>query len=153
MSILALIGWILLSFAAAAVGGAAAGPGAWYASINKPSWNPPSWVFGPVWTVLYLLMGVSAWLVWSRRGQVPVGMALTLFVIQLGLNALWSWLFFGWQMPGAALVEILALWVMILLTLLAFWQIRPLAGKLLLPYLAWVSFASFLNYTLWRLNR
>lgn len=153
MSISGLIGWILVSFAAAAVGGIAARPGAWYASINKPSWNPPDWVFAPVWTVLFILMGVAAWLVWSRRGEVPVGLALTLFGVQLLLNTLWSWLFFGWHLPGAAFAEVLVFWVMILLTLLAFWQIRPLAGALLLPYLVWVGFASFLNYTLWRLNR
>jgi benzodiazapine receptor len=153
MSIAGLIGWILLSFVAAAVGGYAARPGAWYASINKPSWNPPNWVFGPVWSILFILMGVSAWLVWSRRGQAPVGTALTLFVLQLVLNSLWSWFFFGWHMPGAAFAEVLVFWVVILLTLLAFWQVRPLAGALLLPYLAWVGFASYLNFTIWRLNR
>ncbi len=153
MSLPGLIGWILICFVAAAIGGAAARPGAWYAAIRKPRWNPPARVFGPVWTVLFVMMGIAAWLVWSRRGEVPVGAALALFGVQLGLNALWSWLFFGWHLLGAALAEVLLLWVMILLTTLAFWPVRPLAGALLLPYLAWVGFAAYLNYTLWRLNR
>ncbi len=152
MSIPALIGWILLSFSAAAVGGYAARPGAWYASINKPSWNPPNWVFGPVWSILFIMMGVAAWLVWSRRGEASVRTALTLFIVQLVFNALWSWLFFGWHMLGAAVAEVLVFWVVILLTALAFWRVVPLAGLLLVPYLIWVGFASFLTYTIWRLN-
>lgn len=149
---LALVGWIVLSFAAAALGGLA-GPGAWYRGINKPSWNPPDWVFGPVWTVLYTIMGVSAWLVWQRRNEAPVRVALTLFILQLLCNALWSWLFFGWHQMGFALLELIVLWCLILATLLAFWRVSPLAGGLLIPYLLWVSFAGFLNYTLWRLNQ
>jgi tryptophan-rich sensory protein len=152
MSWLALVGWILVSFAAAAIGGVA-GPGAWYAGIVKPSWNPPNWVFGPVWTVLYAMMGVAAWLVWLRRPQVPVGPALALFGVQLLLNAFWSWLFFGWHRMGWALLEMGLLWLAILATLIAFRRVAPAAGYLLVPYLAWVSFAWFLNYTLWRLNR
>lgn len=149
---LALAGWILLSFLAATVGGLAA-PGAWYERVNKPSWNPPNAVFAPVWTVLFLMMGVAAWLVWQRRGQPGVTLALTLFVGQLCLNVLWSWLFFHWHRMDLAFYELLVFWVVILATLLAFWQVRPLAGWLFVPYLLWVTFAGYLNLTLWRLNR
>ncbi len=149
---LALAGWILLSFLAATIGGLAA-PGPWYERVNKPSWNPPNAVFAPVWTVLFLMMGVAAWLVWQRRGQPGVTLALTLFVGQLCLNVLWSWLFFHWHRMDLAFYELLLFWALILATLLAFWQVRPLAGWLFVPYLLWVSFAGFLNLTLWRLNR
>jgi tryptophan-rich sensory protein len=149
---LALAGWIVLSFLVAGVAGAAR-PGAWYRGIRKPSWNPPDWLFAPVWSVMYTLMGVAAWLVWKERGATSVQLALTMFIVQLLLNALWSWIFFGWHRMGAALVEVLVLWSAVLATLLTFWQVTPLAGKLLVPYLLWVSFASFLNFTLWRLNR
>ncbi len=149
---LALAGWILLSFLAATIGGLAA-PGPWYERVNKPSWNPPNAVFAPVWTVLFLMMGVAAWLVWQRRGQPGVTLALTLFVGQLCLNVLWSWLFFHWHRMDLAFYELLVFWVVILATLLAFWQVRPLAGWLFVPYLLWVTFAGYLNLTLWRLNR
>jgi benzodiazapine receptor len=152
MPLLALAGWMLVAFLAALIGGLA-GPGAWYAGLAKPAWNPPDWVFGPVWTVLYAAMGVAAWLVWLRRGAAPVQGALLLFGVQLGLNALWSWLFFGWHRPGLAFMELVLLWFAILATTLAFWRIRPLAGWLFVPYLLWVSFAGLLNVTLWRLNR
>jgi benzodiazapine receptor len=116
--------------------------------------NPPAWVFGPVWTVLYLMMGVAAWLVW-RRGLdadgVRVGMAV--FLIQLVLNGLWSILFFGMQQPGWALIEIIALWAAIGATIRLFWRVTPTAGALLLPYWAWVTFATVLNAALWWLNR
>lgn len=149
---LALAGWILLSFLAATIGGLAA-PGAWYERVNKPSWNPPNAVFAPVWTVLFIMMGVAAWLVWQRRGQPGVTLALTLFVGQLCLNVLWSWLFFHWHRMDLAFYELLVFWVVILATLLAFWRVRPLAGWLFVPYLLWVTFAGYLNLTLWRLNR
>lgn len=149
---LSLVGWILVAYAAAVLGGLA-GPDAWYATINKPSWNPPNRVFGPVWTILFTMMGVAAWLVWSRRAETGVTLALGLFAGQLLLNALWSWLFFHWHRPDWAFAELLLLWLAILATLLAFWRVRPLAGALLVPYLLWVSFAGYLNLTLWRLNR
>ena len=149
---LALAGWIVLSFCVAGVAGAAR-PGAWYRGINKPSWNPPDWVFAPVWSLLYTLMGIAAWLVWQQRAKTAVQLALGLFVVQLLCNALWSWLFFGWHRMGVAMLELMVLWCLILATIVAFWQVRPLAGGLLIPYLTWVSFAGFLNYTLWRLNR
>ena len=125
----------------------------WYPTLIKPSFNPPAWIFGPVWTVLYILMGVAAFLVW-RQGLEADGVkrALALFLVQLGLNGLWSILFFGLQRPGWALVEIVVLWVAIVVTLRAFWRVSPAAGWLLVPYLAWVSFATVLNGSLWMLN-
>jgi translocator protein len=142
-------------FAAAAVGAlftTSEVPG-WYADLDKPPWTPPSWVFGPVWSFLYLLMGVSAWLVWRRTGSRPVRVPLVLFGIQLVLNMAWSGLFFGLRSPGAALIEIVFLWWAILATTIAFWRCSALAGSLMLPYLAWVSFAAALNLAIWNLNR
>lgn len=146
--LLGLAGWVVLSFGAAVVG-AGFTPGTWYAALVKPPWNPPNWIFGPVWTMLYLLMGAAAWLVWRAHGP---AWALGLFVAQLLLNAAWSWLFFGRHRPDLALLEITALWLAIAATLVAFWRVRPLAGALLVPYLAWVSFALLLNAELWRRN-
>jgi len=126
--------------------------GTWYASLDKPAITPPGWVFGPVWTVLYILMGVAAWLVFRRRAASPVGWPLAVFGAHLLLNAGWSALFFGAQRIDLALIEIVFLWTGILATLLLFWRVRLLAGLLMAPYLAWVSFASVLNFLLWRLN-
>jgi tryptophan-rich sensory protein len=150
-SVLALAGWLLLCFAAAAMGGLFP-PGDWYASLIKPEWNPPNWVFGPVWTALYVMMAVAAWLVWRRGGWTRQRRPLALFLIQLTLNAAWTPLFFGWQRPGFAFAEILLLWLAIAATLLAFRPVSRTATFLLVPYLAWVSFAAVLNFTLWRLN-
>lgn len=122
----------------------------WYLTLRKPSWNPPSWLFGPVWTTLYVMMGVSAWLVW-REGAF-VGWAATAFVVQLALNGLWSYLFFYRHRPDLAFIEIIAMWASILATILLFYPVSALASYLLWPYLAWVSFASYLNFTIWRLN-
>ncbi len=152
MHLLSTLGWILVSFTAAFVGGRAR-PGEWYRGIRKPSWNPPNWVFAPVWTVLFILMGIAAAMIWEERERAAVLLPLALFVGQLVCNALWSWCFFGWHRLGWALLDLLLLWSLLLATILAFWPIRPLAGQLLLPYLAWVSFAGILNFTLWRLNR
>ncbi|MGD8814162.1 MAG: tryptophan-rich sensory protein [Anaerolineales bacterium] len=127
--------------------------GAWYATLNKPTWSPPNWLFGPVWSVLYLLMAIAAWLVWRRIDQTGAVLALGLYALQLVLNAAWSWIFFGRHQLGLALVELLMLLLAILATLIAFWRVEPISGYLLLPYLLWVAFASFLNLTLWRLNR
>jgi benzodiazapine receptor len=150
---LGLLGWLLLVFAAAAAGGlASANAGAFYAEITRPSWSPPGWLFGPVWSVLYVLMGVSAWLVWRERGFAGARNALLVFVVQLAANALWTWLFFFWRQGGLAFVEILLLWVLIVATIGLFWQINRRAASLLLPYLAWVSFASILTWMTWRLN-
>jgi len=150
-SALGLVGWLAASFAAAWIGSRYM-PGAWYASLAKPSWNPPAAVFAPVWTVLYVLMGVAAWLTWRRAGFSGAGTALVLFLVQLGLNALWSYLFFGLHRPDLAFVDIVVLWVVILSVALLFWRQDWRAGALMMPYLGWVGFASFLNFVLWRLN-
>jgi benzodiazapine receptor len=150
-SVVVLAGWLVLCFSAAALG-AFFRPDEWYAALKKPSWNPPGWVFGPVWTLLYTLMAVSAWLVWKRGGFAAQRLALRLFLIQLMLNAAWSPLFFGLHSPGVAFAEIILLWLAILATLAAFRPISRPATLLLVPYLAWVSFAAVLNFALWRLN-
>jgi len=148
-----LVAWLIVSFVAAAIGGAASiGAETFYLELVRPDWAPPPSVFGPVWTVLYALMGIAAWLVWRAGGFRAAQTALTLFLVQLALNALWSWLFFGWQRGALAFADILLLWVSIVATLVAFWRIRPLAGALLVPYLVWVSFAAALNYSVWQLN-
>ncbi len=150
---LGLLGWLLLCFATAAVGGrASADSGTFYPLLVRPAWAPPGWLFGPVWSLLYLAMGLSAWLVWRDHGFHKARTALTLFLAQLALNGLWTWLFFVWRLGAWAFVEILALWALILATTLAFWRLRPLAGALLLPYLAWVSFAAALTFAVWSLN-
>ncbi len=144
---------MIVSFIAAAIGGAASiRAGSFYLELARPEWAPPPGIFGPVWTVLYALMALAAWLVWRVGGFRAARSALTLFLVQLALNALWSWLFFAWQRGGLAFADILLLWVAIVATLIAFWRIRPLAGALLVPYLSWVSFASALNYSIWQLN-
>lgn len=149
--ILGLVGWLAVSFAAAALGGFFM-PGEWYAQLNKPSWNPPGWIFGPVWTALYIMMAVAAWVVWRRGGFAVQSGPLGLFLLQLLLNAAWSPLFFGLHNPALAFAEIVLLWLALLATLRAFRKVQRGAGLLLLPYLAWVSFAAGLNFTLWRLN-
>lgn len=151
--IVGLVGWLLLSFATAAMGAVASvQAAAFYQQLVQPSWAPPSSVFGPVWSVLYALMGVAAWLVWREGGWRRRRGALALFVVQLALNALWSWLFFGWHRGALAFADIVLLWLLIVATLVGFWRVRPLAGALLVPYLCWVSFASALNFAVWHLN-
>lgn len=148
-----LAGWLVLTFIAAGVGGAASiNAGPFYSQLERPAWAPPSSVFGPVWTLLYLLMAVAAWQVWRAAAVQKTRLALALFVVQLAFNALWSWLFFGWRLGGAAFVDVLVLWILVVATVVAFWRIRPLAGALLLPYLFWVTFAAALNYSVWRMN-
>jgi benzodiazapine receptor len=154
-SLLGLVAWVAACFGAAAIGSlftSSAIPG-WYADLNRPSWAPPNWLFGPVWTALYLMMAVAAWLIWRPGGFAGASGALILFGLQLAFNAAWSPLFFGLRSPGAAFAEIVVLWCLILATLIAFWRRLPVAGVLLLPYLLWVSFASALNFAIWRLNR
>ena len=148
---LGLIGWILLTFLAP-LGGAFSPPGAWYQTLNKPDWNPPAWIFGPVWTVLYMSMAVAAWLVWRRGGFQVQKRPLTLFLIQLGLNAAWTPVFFGAHQIGASLIVLVALCLAVLLTWRAFAAVQRLPGLLFIPYLAWVCFAAWLNFTLWRIN-
>jgi benzodiazapine receptor len=150
-SALALALFVAAAFSAAAFG-ARYTPGEWYAALVKPSFNPPSWVFAPVWTVLYLVMGISGWLVWRRAGFGGAALPLAVFAVQLALNAAWSWIFFGQNRLGLALAEILLLWTAILATTLLFWRVSRTAAILLLPYLAWVAFAAVLNWRLWRLN-
>ncbi len=151
--VLGLVGWLLLAFSTAAVGGfASASAGTFYAELVRPAWAPPGWLFGPVWSLLYALMGVSAWLVWKRHGFSAARSALMLFVVQLIVNALWSWIFFVWHRGGFAFAEILLLWVLIFATVRAFWPHSRTAAALLLPYLVWVTFAAALNIAVWRLN-
>ncbi len=151
---------VLLALVALCFGVAAAGAWAtsssvasWYPTLRKPSWNPPAWVFGPVWTALYLGMAIAAWLVWRRVGWRGAGGAWALFAVQLALNAAWSPLFFGLRSPGAALIDIAALWIAAGATVLAFFRISPVSGAILVPYWLWVSFAAILNAAIWRLNR
>jgi benzodiazapine receptor len=151
--VLALIGWLALVFAVAAIGGvASARAGSFYAELQRPTWAPPGWLFGPVWSTLYALMGIAAWLVWRERGFARARHALALFLVQLAFNGLWTWLFFVWRQGALAFAEVLLLWLLIVLTIGAFWRIKPLAGVLLLPYLAWVTFAAALTFAVWRLN-
>jgi benzodiazapine receptor len=130
------------------------GVDSWYQTINKPSWNPPNWIFGPVWTTLYVMMGIALFLVWKEDISSELKkIAVTFFIVQLVLNFFWSFIFFNQQQPGWALVEIAVLWVFILLTIFAFAQVNKTAAWLLVPYISWVSFATILNYTIWQLNR
>lgn len=145
---LALAAFIVATFCAP-LAGMWSLPGAWYAALVKPTWNPPAWIFGPAWSLLYTLMAVAAWLVWQRNGW---RRPLLLYCLQLVLNAAWTPLFFGAHELGWALVEIVALWIAILLTLLSFRRVSSLAAWLFAPYLAWVTFATALNFALWRLN-
>lgn len=148
-----LLGWLVLVSAAAAAGGlASANAGDFYRDLIRPPWAPPGWLFGPVWSVLYLLMGIAAWLVWRARGYAGAANALHLFVLQLACNALWTWLFFSWRLGAVAFAEILLLWLLIVATIVLFRRVDKLAAALLLPYLAWVSFAAALNLATWRLN-
>ncbi|MFH2063502.1 MAG: TspO/MBR family protein [bacterium] len=153
--LLVLLGFVIVSQLAGAVGSLFTAPSipTWYAGLVKPALNPPGWIFGPVWTLLYALMGAAAFLVW-RRGwsRAETRIALAVFGLQLVLNALWSIVFFGWQQPGWALMEIALLWLSILATILLFRRVSRAAAWLLVPYLLWVSFASYLNYSIWTLN-
>lgn len=160
--ILALLAFLLITFCAATAG-AFTGPGDWYAQLRKPPGNPPGWVFGPVWTVLYTLMAVAAWIIWRSTGRGEDAgrnddfarhrrTALALFFIQLALNAAWSPLFFGLRRPGWAMIDLCAMWLAIAATLAAFRRVNTAAAILLVPYLAWVTFAGYLNFMIWRLN-
>jgi translocator protein len=151
--LIGLAGWLAVSFAAGGIGAvASASAGAFYGSLSQPSWAPPAWLFGPVWSVLYILIAVSAWLVWRTYGLSGASPALRLFGIQLLANALWTWLFFVWHQGAISLAEIVLLWLLIAVTFFAFWRLHRLAALMLLPYLAWVTFASALTFSLWRLN-
>ncbi len=145
---LALVGFIIVTFCAPLLG-IFGMPGAWYDALDKPSWNPPPWIFGPVWTFLYLMMAVAAWLIWKRDGW---RQALLFYFVQLALNAAWTPIFFGAHQLGWALAEIILLWSAILLTMFSFFRVSKPAGWMLVPYLIWVTFAANLNFTLWRMN-
>jgi len=123
-----------------------------YASLVQPSWSPPGWVFGPVWILLYTMMGLSAWLIWRENGFNAHRISLLLYLFHLIPNALWSWLFFSWHLGAASFINIIVLWLLILVTILAFFRINKPAAMLLLPYLCWVAFATALNYVLWQNN-
>ena len=151
--VLGFVVWLLITAAAAALGSIASVQAAeFYRQLMRPDWAPPGWLFGPVWALLYVLMAVAAWLVWREREAKATRLALSLYVVQLAANALWSWLFFAWHRGLLAFADIVLLWTLILATLVTFWRIRPLAGALLIPYLLWVSFATALNLRIWQLN-
>lgn len=152
-NIIGLIAWLILCFAASAIGAMANfNTQAVYGQMIQPSWAPPGWLFGPVWTMLYTMMAVAAWLIW-RQGKFKINrLALSWFLLQLGLNALWSWVFFAWMQGLWSFVNIIVLWVAILMTLVLFWRTNRTAGLLLVPYWTWVSFAAILNYAMWQLN-
>lgn len=150
---LGLAGWLAAAFATGALGARASVDAAgFYAQLAKPAWAPPAWLFGPVWTLLFVLMGIAAWLVWRRSGWAGARGALALFIGQLVLNAAWSWLFFAWRLGAWALADVLLLAVAVAATAWAFRSHARGAAALLLPYLAWVGFAAVLTFTLWRMN-
>lgn len=130
------------------------GVGSWYQSIQKPSWNPPNWVFGPVWTTLYILMGIAFYLIWtSANHEKEKRKAISLFILQLVANFFWSFIFFNQHQVALAFAEILVLWLLILFTIFSFARINKAAAWLMVPYISWVSFAAILNFTIWQLNR
>lgn len=143
---LGLPAWVVVAFMPAATA-ALVDTGTWYESLATPAWTPPSWVFGPVWTVLYLLMGIAAWRIWAKQGfgDRSTRLALVLFLAHLILNAAWTWLFFGLHMLAAASVEIVVLWATILVLVVLFWKRDRMAGVLFVPYLLWVTYAVTLS--------
>jgi tryptophan-rich sensory protein len=149
-----LAGLVILCAAVGAIGGAITVPQVptWYAGLNQPSFRPPDWLFGPVWTTLYAMMAIAAWLAWRAAGPARRAGVMGLFLLQLAVNALWPPIFFGAHLLLVGLIDIVLLWLALAATIVKFWRIRPVAGMLLLPYLAWVSFASVLNAAIWRLN-
>lgn len=151
-SILVLLGWIVLTFLAPAAGFRAR-PGEWFRGLTKPAFNPPSWLFAPVWTALYILMAIAAWMVWRRGGWEEQALPLSLYLVQLILNAAWTPLFFGAHRIGLAFVEIVLQWCAIAATLISFSRVDRLAAWLFLPLLLWVTFALALNFEFWRKNR
>jgi len=153
-SILPLLVFILITLFAGFIGSFFTTPSiaSWYAFINKPSFSPPNWLFAPVWSLLYILMGIAAFLIWQKRDNLKTKPALMFYGIQLILNTLWSIIFFGMHNPGLAFLEIIILWSFILITLIKFYKINKTSGILFIPYLIWVSFASILNFAVWMLN-
>jgi tryptophan-rich sensory protein len=152
-TILALVGFILLCLLVGFTGAflTAESVRGWYLTINKPTWTPPNYLFAPVWTTLYFMMGSAVWLVWRERHS-TIAIPLALFFIQLFFNLIWSGLFFTLQSPILGLVDISILWLLITATIVSFWRVKPLAGLLLVPYLLWVSYATALNFAIWQMN-
>jgi benzodiazapine receptor len=153
--LVALAAFVALTFSAAGIGSAftARSVRTWYVTLRKPAGNPPASYFGPVWTALYFLMAVAAWNVWRVGGGWDgASPAITIFLIQLALNAVWPVIFFGMRWPGLALIEIILLLAVVLATMILFWRISTLSGALIVPYLAWVTYAAYLNAGIWRLN-
>ena len=150
-SLFALLAFVAACFLAA-IPGAVFRPGGWYERLVKPRWRPPNWLFAPIWTVLYLTIAVSGWLVWREAGIAGAALPLAIFALQLLLNAAWTPLFFGLHRPDLAFLDIMVLWVSILATIVLFYPIHSGAALVLVPYLAWVSFAAALNFTVWRRN-
>ena len=151
--VVGLVGWLATCFVASGIGAIASIRAvSFYGQLVQPSWAPPASVFGPVWTVLFALMGIAAWMVWRTGGFRANRSALTLFLLQLVVNALWSWLFFAWHRGALAFADIALLWLLSAATLVSFWRIGPLAGALLIPYLLWLTFAAALNFSMWQLN-
>jgi benzodiazapine receptor len=151
-SFLVLIGFIA-ACALAALTGALFRPGVWYERLAKPAWRPPNWLFAPVWSLLYLMIAVSGWLVWREAGVSGAAGALAIYALQLGLNAAWTPVFFGLHRIGLGFATICLLWLGIVATIVAFYPVSAPAALLLLPYLAWVTFAAALNYAIWRVNQ
>ena len=153
-SVGALVAWIAVSLAAGAIGGVASmNAGAFYGQLDRPPWAPPGWLFGPVWTALYVLMGIAAWLVWREAGWTGGRAAFVLFFAQLALNALWTWLFFAWRNGALSLAGIVVLLIFIVATMIAFGRVSRPAAVLLVPYLCWVLFATALTAAVWSRNR
>jgi tryptophan-rich sensory protein len=150
-SILALFGFVGACFLAAATG-AVYPPGEWYEQLVKPSWRPPNWLFAPAWTVLYLTIAVSGWLVWREFGFAAAALPFAIYFVQLFLNAAWTPIFFGLHRPDLAFFEIVLLWLSIVATIVLFHPLNAGAAWLLLPYLGWVTFATALNFAIWQLN-
>jgi translocator protein len=151
LSLLALLGYIAACFLAAMTG-AFFRPGEWYERLKKPSWRPPNRLFAPVWTVLYVIIAISGWLVWREAGFVGAALPLAVYALQLVLNAAWTPLFFGLHRPDLGFVDIVLVWLTIVATIVLFFPINVGAALLLVPYLAWVTFATALNFAVWRLN-
>lgn len=149
-----LLAWAIIVLAIAATAAIASAPApVLYAQLIKPSWAPAAWMFGPVWSVLYPVIAVAAWLVWLRRDRPGARLALWLFMIQLVLNGTWAWIFFHWQRGALSYFEMVLFWLAIAATMIAFHRVRPLAAWLLVPYLLWASYATALTYTIWQQNR
>lgn len=144
--------WVVACAAVSGIVFSYDGTSGWYGGLAKPEWTPPPWVFGPAWTVLYVLMALSAWVVWLRRDRVVVWPALVVFAVQLELNALWPLFFFGLRRPDLGLMDVVLLLAVIMANVVVFWRVSRLAGMLLVPYLAWTGFATVLNFAIWRLN-